>query len=175
MLVAVTGAALGYAHGHPAHAAAHPATARAAKGHAAVTRVVTPAAAKAVAYAKSQLGKPYKWGGTGPGSFDCSGLVMQAWASVQVSIERTSQQQWATLPHVPAGQVRAGDLVFFAGSDGTAADPGHVGIVVDPARQLMVNAYSAGDPVEYAGYGSAAAPGTGLGSVVGFARPGGAS
>ena len=58
------------------------------------------AAAQAIAYARGQLGKPYLWGGTGPYSFDCSGLVMEAYAHAGVGIARTSQAQWATERHV---------------------------------------------------------------------------
>jgi cell wall-associated NlpC family hydrolase len=124
----------------------------------------------AIAYAKAQIGRPYLWGGTGPAAFDCSGLVMMAYQADGIHIARTSEAQWASQPHIPASQVKPGDLVFFPGSDGTAAAPGHVGIVVDPARDLMINAYASGYPVEYATFGpSASLPG--LSDVVGFTRP----
>ena len=58
------------------------------------------AAVRAIAYARQQLGKPYLWGGTGPGAYDCSGLVMEAYAHAGVGIARTSQAQWATERHV---------------------------------------------------------------------------
>jgi cell wall-associated NlpC family hydrolase len=128
------------------------------------------AAAEAIAYARAQLGKPYLWGGTGPDAFDCSGLVMQAYASVGISLQRTSEQQWASEPHV--WTPRAGDLVFFAGSDGTPAAPGHVGIVVDPSRRLMIDAYATGWPVEYDTYGANESK-SGLNPVIGFTDPGG--
>ena len=121
----------------------------------------------AVAYARAQLGKPYVWGGTGPYGFDCSGLVMQAWASAGVSIPRTSQEQWAALPHIPASQARPGDLVFFPGSDGTWSAPGHVAMVL--SATTMIQAYATGWPVE-----TSPLNGDGAGGIVGFARPGGA-
>lgn len=68
---------------------------------------------RAVGYALDQLGKPYVWGAQGPGSFDCSGLTSQAWAHAGVPIPRTSQEQWATLPHVPLKLVRPGDLIVY--------------------------------------------------------------
>jgi cell wall-associated NlpC family hydrolase len=102
-------------------------------------------AAGPIAYAEAQLGKPYVWGATGPDAFDCSGLVMEAYASVGVTIPRTSQEQWAALAHIPPGAQRPGDLVFFAGADGTATAPGHVGLVLSPHR--MVEAYATGYPV----------------------------
>lgn len=142
--------------------------------HAAAAGAKVPgrAAVRAVAFARAQAGAvPYVWGGTTTAGFDCSGLVQAAYAAAGVSIERTSQEQWASEPHVTAPA--AGDLVFFAGADGTPSSPGHVGIVVDPAKNLMIDAYGAGTYVRYDGYGPAASPGTGLGAVVGFTDPGG--
>jgi cell wall-associated NlpC family hydrolase len=128
------------------------------------------AAAEVVAFARSKVGKvPYAYGGTTDAGMDCSGLAMNAYASAGVSIERTSQEQWASEQHVSVPV--AGDLVFFAGSDGTPSSPGHVGIVVDPARHTMIDAYATGTYVRYDGYGSAASPGTGLGAVVGYTDP----
>jgi cell wall-associated NlpC family hydrolase len=123
---------------------------------------------QAVAYAEQQLGKPYLWGGTGPNAFDCSGLVMMAYQSAGVTIPRTSQAQWQGLPHVPAGQVQDGDLVFFAGSDGTTAAPGHVGLVI--GKNLMIEAYATGTPIRISAFGTPQSP-PGDGAVVGFAQP----
>jgi cell wall-associated NlpC family hydrolase len=130
------------------------------------------AAAKAVAYAEAQVGRvPYVWGGTSTAGFDCSGLIQAAYGSAGIALERTSQQQWASEPHVSSP--KAGDLVFFAGADGTPSSPGHVGIVVSPARHLMVDAYGAGTYVRYDTYGlPSSAPG--LSDPVGFTRPAGA-
>jgi len=126
-------------------------------------------AAVAIAYAEHQLGCPYVWGGTGPCSagFDCSGLMMRAWQSAGAWMPRTSQQQWASLRHIPASQVRPGDLVFFPGSDGTWRAPGHVAMVISGSR--MIQAYATGTPVEVSPLS-----GAGAGGIVGFARPGGA-
>ncbi|MFF2142786.1 NlpC/P60 family protein [Kitasatospora sp. NPDC058190] len=66
-----------------------------------------------VAFALAQLGKPYLWGGIGPDSYDCSGLTSQAWLHAGKPIPRTSQEQWAQLPHVPLNQLRPGDLVIY--------------------------------------------------------------
>jgi cell wall-associated NlpC family hydrolase len=81
-------------------------------------------AQKAVAYAYSQLGCPYYYGGTGPCSlgFDCSGLTQAAWASAGVQIPRTSYDQ-ASLPGVSMSNIQPGDLVLFASDS-------HVGIYV---------------------------------------------
>jgi peptidoglycan DL-endopeptidase CwlO len=106
--------------------------------------------ATAVAYARDQLGKPYLWGGTGPDAFDCSGLVMMAYRAAGIDIPRTSQQQWTWGPRVKAGQVQPGDLVFFAGADGTRTSPGHVGLVIGGG--LMIEAYALGFPIRIAPY-----------------------
>ena len=106
--------------------------------------------AAAIAYAEQQLGKPYLFGGTGPDMFDCSGLVMMAYRSAGVNIERTSEQQWATEVRVPASQVQPGDLVFFAGADGTPTSPGHVGLVIGGGK--MIEAYATGFPIRVASY-----------------------
>ena len=128
----------------------------------------SPAAATAIAYARQQIGKPYLWGGTGPDAYDCSGLVWAAYQSAGVDIPRTSQAQWAGLPHVPPAGVRPGDLVFFPGSDGTIAAPGHVALVIGGGQ--MIQAYAAGTPIEISPLN-----GDGAGGITGYARPGGAS
>ena len=72
-------------------------------------------AGKAVAFAYAQLGKPYVWGATGPGSYDCSGLVQAAWASAGVQIPRTTYEQWAALPHIARSALEPGDLIYMDG------------------------------------------------------------
>jgi cell wall-associated NlpC family hydrolase len=126
------------------------------------------AAAIAIAYAEAQIGKPYLWGGTGPDAFDCSGLVMMAYRQAGVIIPRTSQLQWAWGPQIQPGHEMPGDLVFFAGSDGTPTSPGHVGMVIGKGK--MVEAYATGFPIRISTYGTSASPG-GDAAVVGFTRP----
>ena len=67
---------------------------------------------KALAFCKSKLGTPYLWGGTGP-RYDCSGLMMKAYASVGISIPRTSKQQSVYGKAVSKSNLQVGDLVFF--------------------------------------------------------------
>jgi cell wall-associated NlpC family hydrolase len=78
---------------------------------------------KVVQFVYAQIGKPYVFGGSGPSSYDCSGLTSAAWASVGIGIPRTSQEQWAGLPHVPTSDMQPGDILVFNGA-------GHVGIYV---------------------------------------------
>lgn len=99
-----------------------------------------------IAFAESQVGTPYVWGGTGgsSGGFDCSGLTQAAYTSVNISIPRVAQNQFnaatSTASPVP------GDLVFFGGSSTSVQ---HVGIYLgkDPSNAklgLMVDAPHAG-------------------------------
>jgi cell wall-associated NlpC family hydrolase len=128
--------------------------------------------AAAIAYAQQQIGKPYLFGGTGPDAFDCSGLVMMAYRAAGIDLARTSEQQWVTEPHVPASQVEPGDLVFFAGADGTPTSPGHVALVIGGGE--MIEAYATGFPIRISTYGqSSSAPGDQ--NPIGFTRPWGNS
>ncbi len=72
-------------------------------------------AEKAIAFVYAQLGKPYQWGATGPGSYDCSGLVQAAWAAAGVTIPRTTYEMWAALPHIATSAIQPGDLLFYDG------------------------------------------------------------
>jgi peptidoglycan DL-endopeptidase CwlO len=69
--------------------------------------------AKALAYAKAQLGEPYARSGAGPSSWDCSGLTMMAWGSVGVSLPHSSGQQFSRGRAVAKSDLQLGDLVFF--------------------------------------------------------------
>jgi hypothetical protein len=94
----------------------------------------SPAAATAVAWALDQLGTPYRWGGEGPGGFDCSGLVQAAFAAAGVRLPRVAQDQYDAGPHLAPGvPLEAGDLVFFGSSP---QDVDHVGIVIGPGQMV---------------------------------------
>ncbi|MCX4744441.1 C40 family peptidase [Kitasatospora sp. NBC_01287] len=99
-----------------------------------------PPAAEAVAFALGRIGSPYVWGAVGPHAFDCSGLTSQAWHAAHLTIPRTSQEQWARLPHLgPGAPLRPGDLVvYFEGAT-------HVGLYLGDG--LVVNAPHAGTVV----------------------------
>ena len=98
----------------------------------------------------------------------CSGLVMMAYRTAGISIARTSEDQWTTEPHVAASQVQTGDLVFFAGADGTPTSPGHVGLVI--GHDQMIEAYATGFPIRVASFGTATSP-AGDQDPVGFTQP----
>lgn len=71
------------------------------------------------AYAASkQQGKKYVYGGAGPNTFDCSGLVQYSYRSAGVRVPRTAQQQYNASRHIRLNQLRVGDVVFFHDSHG---------------------------------------------------------
>lgn len=87
-----------------------------------------------VSIAMRYLGIRYQWGGARPSTgFDCSGLVKYVFAQLGVPLIHYAAAQWHSPGGiwVPPNRLRAGDLVFFVGSDGTRKEPGHVGIYVE--------------------------------------------
>jgi murein DD-endopeptidase len=71
---------------------------------------------KAIKFAAKQIGDPYRYGGTGPNSWDCSGLVGKAWRSAGVKMPRTTQQIYRSVKtKVSWRGARKGDLLFFYG------------------------------------------------------------
>ena len=110
---------------------------------------------KAIDFAYAQLGKPYSYGAEGPGSYDCSGLTMKAWAAAGVNITRTTNSQYAATKRVAQSALQPGDLVFFSGL-------GHVGLYIGNGQ--MIHAPHTGDVVRIASV-------SGHGSYYGAGRP----
>ncbi len=92
---------------------------------------VSPQAAIALAYARAQLGKPYLYAAAGPNSFDCSGLVMAAYAQAGIRLPHYSGAMYAMLPHIPFSALQPGDLLFW----GVAASE-HVAFYVGDGKLL---------------------------------------
>jgi len=112
-----------------------------------------PAAAQAaISYARSQLGLPYEWDGSGPGhgdtGFDCSGLTQAAYQSAGIALPHNAAQQYATTTHVPDGEpLQPGDLVFFGATPATIH---HVGLYLGQGQ--MIDAPDYGIPVRIENY-----------------------
>ncbi len=68
---------------------------------------------RAAAVALRQVGVPYRYGGSSPAGFDCSGLVHYSYASAGIAVPRTTAGLWRALAPVDARQMRTGDLLFF--------------------------------------------------------------
>ena len=96
----------------------------------------------AISYAQAQLGKPYQWGGSGPNSFDCSGLVMMAWAQAGVYFPHLAQDQYDMTERIPLSDLLPGDLVFY----GTPDDVYHVGLYIGGGD--MIDAPETGQNVQ---------------------------
>jgi len=79
-------------------------------------------AAGAVQAAEREVGVPYVWGGTTPAGFDCSGLVMWAYAQVGIGLPHYSGAQYASTTHISMADIQPGDLLFYGpgGSDHVA-------------------------------------------------------
>lgn len=98
------------------------------------------AAAAAFAAAKTRLGSPYVWGATGPGSFDCSGLMQWAYAQAGISLPRNTYGQDTVGTVVPLSQAQVGDLVFFNGDT-------HVGMYA--GNNMVLHAPHTGTVVKF--------------------------
>jgi cell wall-associated NlpC family hydrolase len=94
---------------------------------------------RALRAALSQRGKPYVWGAAGPNAYDCSGLVMWAYAQVGVHLDHYTGLQWQEGEHISRSQLQPGDLIFFFSTIS------HVAMYIGDG--LMVDAPSFGQDV----------------------------
>jgi peptidoglycan DL-endopeptidase CwlO len=113
-------------------------------------------AAAAVAFARAQVGKPYCYGGAGPGCYDCSGLTMMAWRQAGVSLPHSSASQFNVGRRISASELQPGDLIFYY------SPISHVSIYIGGGQRI--SATHTGDYVRVQSLGS---------SIVGYARPNG--
>src|SRR6266508_489359 len=111
-------------------------------------------AAKAVAFAKAQIGEPYQYGAAGPNSWDCSGLTMVAWQQAGVSLPHSSRSQYSATRRISRSQLAPGDLIFYY------SPISHVSIYV--GNGMRVTATHTGSTVKLQSIGD---------SVVGYGRP----
>ena len=109
-------------------------------------------AAQALQAALTRRGDLYVWGAAGPSAFDCSGLVVWAFAREGIALPHYTGDLWNSGVHIPRNDLEPGDLVFFF------ADISHVGIYIGDG--LMVDAPDFGltvrvDPVDWADFDGA--------------------
>lgn len=106
----------------------------------------TAAGNKIVATAKQYLGVPYKWGGTDPSGFDCSGFVYYVLRCNGINVSRTQVPMYSEGTPVSKANLQPGDLVFFQNT--YKAGLSHVGIYVGDGQ--FIHAPSSGRVVSYA-------------------------
>ncbi|RNL81249.1 NlpC/P60 family protein [Nocardioides marmorisolisilvae] len=103
-------------------------------------------AAKAIKFAKAQLGDPYVWAAAGPDRWDCSGLTMMAWKAGGVALPHYSAAQYQLTVHIGVGDLRPGDLVFWGTSPNTIH---HVAMYIGDGK--IIQAPRTGSYVEISG------------------------
>ena len=105
---------------------------------------VTNPGRQAAAVALEQVGVPYRYGGSSPSGFDCSGLVQYAYSRAGVSVPRTTRQLWGAANPVEQRDLKAGDLLFFS----IEGKMSHVGMYLGERR--FVHAPQSGRSVSVA-------------------------
>ena len=95
--------------------------------------------------ARALVGRPYRFGGSGPDAFDCSGLVFYVHRQLGMHVPRTALTQFRLATRIERSDLQPGDLVFFA--DGSP-EVTHVGVFVGNGE--FVHAPKTGKPVSYA-------------------------
>ena len=98
-----------------------------------------------VYYARSLVGKPYRYGGNTPAGFDCSGFIQYTYRQAGISVPRTTHDQLRLSRNVKRSRLQPGDVIFFR-LDGPKVS--HVGIYIGGKR--MIHAPSSGKLVSYA-------------------------
>lgn len=109
------------------------------------TPAAVPLGVRAIRVARRFVGVPYRWGGASPSGFDCSGLIMYAYAKLGVDLPHNAAALYGVGRPVPVSRVRPGDLVFFSSL-------GHVGMAVSRGR--YIHAPQSGRSVEIASLAS---------------------
>jgi len=107
--------------------------------------------ARALAFARAQLGKPYVFAAAGPNAYDCSGLTLAAWKSVGVSLPRVSRAQYGVGTPVSRSNLQPGDLVFFYSPISHVSLYAGNGQIIDAPRPGKVVRYSSLDYMPYTG------------------------
>ncbi|GAB7048780.1 C40 family peptidase [Catenuloplanes indicus] len=103
-------------------------------------------AGDAIRFAYEQLGKPYRWGADGPGSYDCSGLTMAAWHRAGNRLPHNAARQWRTVRRISRDDLRPGDLVFYYGRIS------HVALYVGDGKMIHAPSFGENVRIDAVGY-----------------------
>ena len=105
---------------------------------------------KVLKTARGYLGIKYRYGGVTRKGIDCSAFVMSVYRKNGKNLPRTSRQQFKVGKVVSKKHAKKGDLIFFRGKHGKSV--GHVGIIIDPVKKLMIHASSGAKKVTISSY-----------------------
>ncbi|HTN17254.1 MAG TPA: C40 family peptidase [Chitinophagaceae bacterium] len=106
-----------------------------------------------VDFASGQLNVPYKWGGSTPKGFDCSGFTTYCFRHFGVQLPRTAADQAQSGKRIRSKKAKAGDLIFFKGPDHKQKKTAHVGIVVSGKRKQIRFIHAGSKGVTISGLG----------------------
>ncbi|MFZ2501423.1 MAG: C40 family peptidase [Nocardioides sp.] len=105
---------------------------------------VSGGADRAIAFARAQIGEPYRWGAAGPNAWDCSGLTQGAWGAAGKYLPHYSVAQFEQSTQISKSQLQPGDLLFWT-SNGRSSGIYHVALYIGNSR--MIHAPRTGRPV----------------------------
>lgn len=101
-----------------------------------------------ISYAKTFLGVPYRYGGSTPSGFDCSGFINYIFGNFGFSIARTSFGIADLGETISLANIKPGDLMFFRGSNISSSSVGHVALVIEVSQNTLKFIHSANGGVK---------------------------
>jgi cell wall-associated NlpC family hydrolase len=113
-----------------------------------VGQKVSPKVDALISYAKTFLGVPYRYGGSTPSGFDCSGFINYIFGNFGFSLVRSSYQLAEFGETIPLSKVQPGDLMFFKGSNVNSSTVGHVGMIIEVKEDALNFIHSANGGVQ---------------------------
>lgn len=113
-----------------------------------VGQKVSPKVDAIISFAKTFLGTPYRYGGSTPSGFDCSGFINYIFGNFGFSLVRSSYQLAEFGETISLSNIQPGDLMFFKGSNVNSSTIGHVGMVIEVKDDVLNFIHSANGGVQ---------------------------